>query len=204
MVIAADLFAFGINYNPTCERSKVYPETHLTGALRQIAGDRFIAPINPAWSLRALLDAVLPPNAAMVYGLHDVQGYDSLYTREYKDLASRIQGEDSSPQENGNMVLIRRYTPDLGRLADFAVSSMPLDATRAMRSWYNQSMGSMSIDSGPMNPSRKMSRAVSRSLSGSACILRCWESPGLHLPDSLRSLGANGMNKPDETAIPYK
>ena len=45
----------------------------------------------------------------MVYGLYDAQGYDSLYTRTYKDLSSRLQGEDSSPPENGNMVLVRRY-----------------------------------------------------------------------------------------------
>ncbi len=125
-LIAADLFAFGINYNPTCDRSKVYPGTGLTTELRKIAEDKFIAPINGSWSLLNTPDAILPPNAAMVYGLHDVQGYDSLYTRDYKDLSSRIQGEDSSPPENGNMVLVRRFTSDLGRLADFAVSSSPL------------------------------------------------------------------------------
>ena len=110
ILIVADLFLFGINYNPTCERSKVYPKTKLTTELQRLtkSGER-IAPINPEWSLFQTPNAILPPNAAMVYGLYDVQGYDSLYTRAYKDLSSEIQGEDSSPPENGNMVLVRQY-----------------------------------------------------------------------------------------------
>jgi hypothetical protein len=124
-VLIADLFAFGINYNPTCERSEVYPKTKLTTELQRLTknGER-IAPINPNWSLfETPKNAILPPNAAMVYGLYDVQGYDSLYTREYKDESSRIQGTDSSPIENGNMVLVKRCTHDLDLYAGYAVSS---------------------------------------------------------------------------------
>jgi len=108
-VVTADLFAFGVNYNPTCDRSRVYPETELTTKLKHVAGISRIAPINPRWNLYKTPDAILPPNAAMVYGLYDVQGYDSLYTREYKDLCDAAQGEDSSPIENGNMVLLKRF-----------------------------------------------------------------------------------------------
>jgi len=124
-VMVADFFAFGINYNPTCERSKVYPETELTTKLKQIAGNYRVAPINPRWNLYKTPDAILPPNAAMVYGLYDVQGYDSLYTKSYKDLSSDIQGEDSSPPENGNMVLIRRYTSDLPLFAGYVIRREP-------------------------------------------------------------------------------
>ena len=109
-LVIVDVFAFGINYNPTCDRSKVYPKTALTTELQKLTrnGER-IAPINPKWSLFEVpKDAVLPPNAAMVYGLYDVQGYDSLYLKSYKDWSCRIQGEDSSPPENGNMVLLKR------------------------------------------------------------------------------------------------
>lgn len=109
-VIIADLFAFGINYNPTCERSKVYPKTKLTTELQRLTknGDR-IAPINPKWSLfETPRDAILPPNAAMVYGLYDVQGYDSLYTKQYQQGMAAMEGADPSPPENGNMVLVRR------------------------------------------------------------------------------------------------
>lgn len=130
LLIVADLFAFGINYNPSCDRSKVYPETELTTRLKQIAGDARIAPINPSWSLYQTPDAILPPNAAMVYGLRDVQGYDSLFTRRYKDKIDAILGEDSSPVENGNMVLVKHYTQSLGSIADFAVSRGPIEGPK--------------------------------------------------------------------------
>lgn len=127
LIIVADLFAFGINYNPTCDRSRVYPQTKLTTELKRLTrnGER-IAPINPTWSLFTTPDAILPPNAAMVYGLYDMQGYDSLYTRAYKDLSSKIQGIDSSPPENGNIALVRRFAPDIGRLARYVVTSADL------------------------------------------------------------------------------
>jgi hypothetical protein len=125
-LIAADLFAAGINYNPTCDRGKVYPRTELTDKLQKIARNERIAPINPTWSLFQTPDAILPPNSAMVYGLYDVQGYDSLYTREYKDLSSDVQGQDSSPVENGNMVVIKRADPR--RLAEYMGSRFIISA----------------------------------------------------------------------------
>ncbi len=126
LVIFADLFAFGINYNPTCPRSEVYPKTKLTTELQRLTrnGDR-IAPINPDWSLFETPKAVLPPNAAMVYGLYDVQGYDSLFTRAYQTRLANIEGIDPSPPENGNMVLVRQYTPALSQLAHYAISREP-------------------------------------------------------------------------------
>jgi hypothetical protein len=127
LMVVADLFAFGINYNPTCERSKVYPKTELTTRLKQIAGDERIAPINPEWSLFETPKAILPPNAAMVYGLYDVQGYDSLYTRAYKHDLDLIQGQDSSPIENGNMVLVKNVTPQLSNVATFFLTQEKLD-----------------------------------------------------------------------------
>jgi len=136
-VLVADVFAFGINYNPTCDRAKVYPGTKLTNELKRLTrnGER-IAPINPKWSLfETPKDAILPPNAAMVYGLYDVQGYDSLYTRAYKDLSSAIQGEDSSPVENGNMVVVKRCTRDVSITAQWVVGRHPiLDPTVDVRS----------------------------------------------------------------------
>lgn len=125
-LLVADLFAAGINYNPTCDRAKVYPRTGLTDRLKKIARNERIAPINPTWSLFQTPDAILPPNSAMVYGLYDVQGYDSLYTREYKDLSSEVQGEDSSPVENGNMVMIKRADPQ--RLARYLGARFTISA----------------------------------------------------------------------------
>ncbi len=127
LIVTADLFAFGINYNPTSERIKVYPETRLIRELKRLTADGSrIAPINPYWNLYHTPACVLPPNAAMVYGINDVQGYDSLYTRVYKDLSSAVQGTDSSPIENGNMVLIKRVTRRLPQLADYVLTTEKL------------------------------------------------------------------------------
>ena len=122
-LITADLFSFGTNYNPTSDRKLIYPQTKLTAKLKQIAGNSRIAPINPNWSLFQTPKAILPPNAAMVYGLYDVQGYDSLFTKQYKDLMHSVQGEDPSPPENGNMVLVRQYKPELVDLAQIILTS---------------------------------------------------------------------------------
>lgn len=128
LYIIADLFAFGINYNPTCSRDKVYPKTPLTEALIKLGPNTRIAPINNGWSLWQNPKSILPPNAAMVYGLYDAQGYDSLFTRHYKDLSSRVQGGDSSPVECGNMVIFKRYKKDMNELANVFLSREPIDA----------------------------------------------------------------------------
>lgn len=131
-LVIGDLFAFGINYNPTCDRSRVYPKTKLTTELQRLTRNgEHIAPINPDWSLFHTPKAILPPNAAMVYGLYDVAGYDSLFTRAYQHRLAEIEGVDPSPPENGNMVLIRRYTPALSELADYVISPEPVDLPEA-------------------------------------------------------------------------
>ncbi len=107
-LITADLFAFGLNYNPTCERSKVYPDTALTKKLQSLTKDGSrIAPINPTWSLYKTPEAILPPNSAMAYGLYDVQGYDSLFLKSYQQELAHIEGVDPSPLENGNMLFMK-------------------------------------------------------------------------------------------------
>jgi len=59
------------------------------------------------WPLNRFPEAVLPPNAAMVYRLRDASGYDSLYLAHYRDFASLIQGGDPSPPLNGNLLMAR-------------------------------------------------------------------------------------------------
>ncbi len=127
-LIAVDLIGHYHDYNPTCPPGLVYPETELTQELHRLTiseseSDKRFAPINADWNLYMLpKDAILPPNAATVYGLYDAQGYDSLYSSLYKSIASRAQGVDSSPPENGNMSLVRRYSPEVYWLADYIIS----------------------------------------------------------------------------------
>jgi hypothetical protein len=61
--------------------------------------------ITPHWSLFRYPPASLPPNSAMVYHLHDVGGYDSLFPLYYKSFLDNIEGRNSAPLENGNMLL---------------------------------------------------------------------------------------------------
>lgn len=133
LVIIADLFAFGINFNPTCHRSKVYPDTPLTDILIQLTqNEERIAPINPRWSLfETPKDAILPPNAAIIYGLYDVQGYDSLFTKNYQTLLAEIEGVDPSPPENGNILFVRKYTPELPSVASYAISEAAIEDENA-------------------------------------------------------------------------
>ena len=63
-------------------------------------------PINRRWSFDPAEPppAILPPNAATVYGLDDTQGYDSLLTGQYFQFAGAMDGGSPAPPENGNMV----------------------------------------------------------------------------------------------------
>ncbi len=106
VLLIADLFATGINYNPTSPPGEVYPSTAAIDAMRDSARHDRIMPINRNWSF-AGPQAILPPNGAMVFGLRDVQGYDSLFPGQYKDFMNRLAGQDSSPQEVGNMVFAK-------------------------------------------------------------------------------------------------
>lgn len=171
VLTAADLFAFGINFNPTCERSRVYPATELTDRLRKIAAGDRIAPINPGWSLFRTPDAVLPPNAAMVYGLYDVQGYDSLYTREYKDYIDAIQGQDSSPLENGNMVLVKGYTPGLARVARYVVTNQHLDGQAGLSRVFEADGVTVYRMSGALQKTRAVERAPAGFIAGLCTML---------------------------------
>ena len=76
-LVIADLFLTGIGTNPTAPPEAVYPITPGIKYVQERVGHERIVPINKVWSLSKPPPAVLPPNAAMVYGLRDAQGYDS-------------------------------------------------------------------------------------------------------------------------------
>ena len=112
-LVLVDLFWVGIPINPTSAPENVYPVTPGVKLLQEQIGHERIFPVNQAWSLYRSPPAVLPPNGAMVFGLHDVQGYDSLLTRQYKEFANqfarpnRAGVKDSSPPEVGNMIFFQ-------------------------------------------------------------------------------------------------
>ncbi|RYG63738.1 hypothetical protein EON80_20600 [bacterium] len=56
---------------------------------------------------------ILPPNGATVYGIYDVNGYDSLSLRIYREWITSSETEGASPEFNGNMVLVNSLSPAL-------------------------------------------------------------------------------------------
>jgi hypothetical protein len=141
ILIGADLVVTGISYNPTAPAKEVYPRTQLTTYLKAHLGHDRIMPVNQNWSMIGP-DAVLPPNGAMVYGLRDLQGYDSLFPGQYKAFMNRLAAPmpDSSPQEVGNMVFARN--PGSPQVADSGVrliiSRQPLDLPGSKESFVDQ------------------------------------------------------------------
>ncbi|MBI3921873.1 MAG: YfhO family protein [Armatimonadetes bacterium] len=103
-IVATDLFSFGVGFNPSAPREAIYPKLNWTQAAEPRA--RSLS-VSEGWSLYQFPDATLPPNGPMAYGLYDIQGYDSLQTRQYKALASRLERNNPTPVENGNMLLLR-------------------------------------------------------------------------------------------------
>jgi len=131
---AVDLFSFGMRCYLTAPRSDVYPATKLTVLLRQQtaslgAHEGRIMPLYRSWGLAEFPNAVLPPNAATVYRLRDVEGYDSLYLARYRSVIAAVEGRDPSPTANGNMLLGSPPDPALLPVLGvrYVLSEAPLD-----------------------------------------------------------------------------
>ena len=111
VIVAVDLLASNLSYNRTARFDDVYPVTPSIAYLQQNAGLERVMPVNREWTLDPAHPphAVLPPNAATVYGLYDTQGYDSLFPGQYIRFAGEVNddGRSAAPLENGNMVFTR-------------------------------------------------------------------------------------------------
>ncbi|HEX2174003.1 MAG TPA: hypothetical protein VHL09_16335, partial [Dehalococcoidia bacterium] len=83
-IIVIDLFSFGIDYNPAFPAEALYPVTPAIAFLQE----------RPDKGRLAAGDGViLPPNIGAVYGLEDVRGYTSLYSRRYQEVIAATQGD---------------------------------------------------------------------------------------------------------------
>lgn len=63
--------------------------------------------INPDWGFLQTPKAVMPPNTAAAQRLMEAGGYDSLLHRDTVALLNEINGQDSAPQTNGNIMHIK-------------------------------------------------------------------------------------------------
>jgi len=125
---AVDLLAAGYGFNRTAAPQAVYPVTPLIAFLQVHRADGRIMPINQHWPQYNPPPVVLPPNSAMVYGLDDTQGYDSLLTGQYFQFAAALDGGSPAPPENGNMVFTYGFGSKEAREAGgrYGVSLRPL------------------------------------------------------------------------------
>ena len=107
-LLAAEMLPWAYRFNPRAAAATVYPETEAIRKLRELTGsDRYVAVNNRRkWGLADVpAGVVLPPNAATVYGIRCVDGYDSLFPAAYRQAAAFMEKTDPSPLANGNMLL---------------------------------------------------------------------------------------------------
>ncbi len=98
-ILIADLFGFGINFNPCMPASMAYPETGSIRWLEQNAGHERVT------SLATHGLDWMPANAAMVFGLRDIHGSDSLRVRTSFDLVSPPgKGQDEHPDPSSPLM----------------------------------------------------------------------------------------------------
>ena len=63
--------------------------------------------INQGWDLLTRQHALMPPNVASISGINDIAGYDSLLHRDTVAVLNDINGQDSAPPANGNIMHIK-------------------------------------------------------------------------------------------------
>ena len=135
-IVAAELGFNAFSVQPTAPRAQIYPATQLTRWLQNRVDQNnrvlFYTPRTQWLPTEAFRPpqthpiGAMPPNGALVYRLHEINGYDSLSLRQYR---SYINGEEftrvgdgqiegAAPAFNGNMVLINNLrSPVLDALA---------------------------------------------------------------------------------------
>jgi hypothetical protein len=122
LVGIGNVFWLGMGYNYWAIPEEVFPETPEIAATKLIVKANRLLPLSSNWTLCERPTAVMPPNTATLCGMRDINGYDSLYWLPYKRLADEVEGRDSSPSVNGNMILIRNYESPL--LPEMSVGAM--------------------------------------------------------------------------------
>ena len=120
-LIAAVLLLFQIitlsilhlSMNPGSERGQ-YRESFAGLDVLQKLGSTRIAVVNDQWPLLAPGETtVAPPNSLLPYRIREIGGYDSIIPKRRKEQLDAINGQDSAPLANGNMMFIKPgFDPD--------------------------------------------------------------------------------------------
>jgi len=123
-VVALELGLNAFSIQPTAPHSAIYPQTQLTDYLAKnssptarvwfFTDKRLWLPSEGFLAGRNHPTGILPPNGAMVYGIYDINGYDSLSVLAYHNwVASSEAGQSPSPAFNGNMMLLQTPSPSI-------------------------------------------------------------------------------------------
>ena len=93
-ILLADIFSFGVTFNPATDPKLAFFATQTTDYLRDNLGHARMTSYAPA-DARSPLDW-MPPNTALAYRLREVHGYDSLAPGRYTRLSSTDWGKQGT------------------------------------------------------------------------------------------------------------
>lgn len=154
--------------------------------------DRFnrIAFINDNWGLIAAdPHALMPPNTAAISRWHDLAGYDSLLDKGTKMLLDAVNGTDSAPSANGNMMFVKSSL-DPKKLAEAGVREAwsrkpleglgePLTQEDGCYRYRVPGLGRLSIEGGQCKPISESVNQVKAEVQGPGrLVLRDRNLPG--------------------------
>lgn len=113
---------------------------HEFAGSENLVGHR-VAVHNDEWSFFGPTETLIaPPNSLLPYRIEEITGYDSLTPARTKARLDDINGQDSAPPVNGNMMFLKTGF-DIGKLAaagvDLILSSrdLPYDALFKSETW---------------------------------------------------------------------
>ena len=93
---ATDLLRFATKFTPFSLPEYLYPQTSTIKFLQDNLGDyRYLTTDR----------RILPPNAAMVYGLKTIEGYDPLYLKSYASLITQMESGQPEPIQSFNRII---------------------------------------------------------------------------------------------------
>jgi len=118
LLALAPVVVYALGYPWTAPLRAVFPPLPDLPILS--TGER-VAVVNTQWNLYEPPPACMPPNTAAMYRLPEIGGYDSLLPRHAKRFLDLLNGQDSAPPENGNMLFVKRVRPELSHLRVRAV-----------------------------------------------------------------------------------
>jgi hypothetical protein len=111
VILAAELLRGGFGYTPDAPSESVYAPNPAIVALERCAHGGRVLSLTRGWDFTGPGEAALPPNCSTVFGLRDIQGYDSLMPRWAKHGAA-VAGGEPCPLINGNMVVVGERSLD--------------------------------------------------------------------------------------------